>query len=109
MPDVKKLPKWAQLKIETLEADVAYYKDQAHGVKHGISNIRIQNHFDDDTYLPEHSCIIFTLDTTVNKDRTELRIYLNKENKLVINGTGGIRHRLTISPRASNEIYIDLE
>jgi hypothetical protein len=109
MPDIKKLPKWAQDKIAILEENLTHYKKELYKVESGETNTLIERYEENNIYLPKDSRITFIMDCELGRKEAELRVYINEDNKLVINGCGGIKHILKIIPRASNEIHIDLE
>jgi len=105
MEDITKLPKWGQAHIEQLTYERDKYQAKWESVFEGEpTSIEVKDILDKPSvFLPPHSYIYFK----TNKKRNiadKIRVYLDSDNRLVVNGDDVLK----ILPRASNSFYVEM-
>lgn len=102
-----RLPKYAQRRIEKLEADAAYWKEKARQVDEGDTNVWLWQGIDD-IPLPRDSKVRFSM----NEDRFGVKHYIDVSHNApgldAIYIHTGI-DRLVVVPVSSNTLKVRLE
>lgn len=88
--DLSKLPRWARSRIEKLEADIAYYKEQYLAISTGQSRLRCTDSISPPLGLPERNTIEAdvlggTLEITIRAGILELR----SDSAVIIQSSAG--------------------
>ena len=107
--DLNRLPKWAQHRIAKLEADVAYHREQAHGVANvdkGCTDTAIEVMTDGPEHwrllgLPQGSTVWFNLGSP--DDTVAITVQRAKNGTLYVNTPRGA---LRVQPASTNALAI---
>lgn len=99
-----RLPKWAQRRIEQLEASVDYLKAQA-TIGHDESDtFVVQSLIDNDKPLGKRPTVRFFVRPDEGHWRNSIDVMLTRNGTLQVVGADGLR----VLPRASNLIELEL-
>lgn len=109
--DVAKLPRWAQQRIEQLEANVAHYREKARQITDGDTDTRIISYSDGDQPLPRGSTVAFDLPYAAHGAPgrpASIEVHTEPDRGLVqIRVRGG--QPLLVYPSSSNQIDLAVE
>jgi hypothetical protein len=96
--DVTKLPKWAQMHIEVLQADVEYRDRQLGEMASPDAKVQLVQGMNENRGLPDEARVRFRLGDK------RITVHISRyDNVLDINSADGA---LQVEPSASNHIYV---
>jgi hypothetical protein len=101
--NIEKLPKWAQKKIQTLEALTKSLEQRVMQIKGEVETNTYMRDGLNKIPIQKNAQIIFYVG---EKQQNSVSVYIREDNIIDLNSNSGFGETMVLIPRAANSFYI---